>query len=168
MKKKRITSPLRRTPSEPDDIRFCDARKYCSLAEHILGDEDNTLPAPETLGNRELGEFIKRARSFKVWLDSAEKSALQRLLNGAEIDGLKVVEGRTIRRLSDVDGAFDILKACGFKESELYEKNPLGITALEKLVGKKQLEALIGEMIEKPRGKPTLAFSDDPRPRYGE
>lgn len=156
----------KRRESETAETRFCEARKYCSLAEHILGDEDNTLPAPETLGDKQLGEFLQRARTFKAWLERAEKAALQRMMNGAEIEGLKVVEGRAARRISDVDGAFEILGACGFDKSQLYETAPLGITALEKLVGKKQLDALIGDMIEKPRGKPMLAFSDDPRPQF--
>jgi hypothetical protein len=38
-----------------------------------------------------------------------------------------------------------------------------GLGDLEKLVGKKRLPELLGELIVKPQGKPTLAPESDPR-----
>ena len=40
------------------------------------------------------------------------------------------------------------------------------ITALEKLVTKKKFGELLGSIIEKPPGKPTLVPEDDKRPEY--
>ena len=40
------------------------------------------------------------------------------------------------------------------------------ITALEKLVTKKKFGELLGSVIEKPPGKPTLVPEDDERPEY--
>ena len=48
----------------------------------------------------------------------------------------------------------------------LYERKPIGITDLEKLVTKKKLDELIGDKIVKPQGKPTLAPADDKRKPY--
>lgn len=41
------------------------------------------------------------------------------------------------------------------------------ITALEKLVGKKDFAEIVGEYIEKPQGKPTLVPVSDKRPEIG-
>ena len=45
-----------------------------------------------------------------------------------------------------------------------YEKKVLGITAMTKLLGKKKFEELLGGLIEKPQGKPTLVSELDTRP----
>jgi hypothetical protein len=37
---------------------------------------------------------------------------------------------------------------------------------MEKLVGKKELNKLIGKLIEKPPGKPVLVIEDDKRPVF--
>ncbi|MEV2495374.1 DUF2800 domain-containing protein, partial [Paenibacillus larvae] len=42
----------------------------------------------------------------------------------------------------------------------------LGIGALEKQLDKKQLNNLIGDLIVKPQGKPTLVPETDPRPEF--
>ena len=45
-----------------------------------------------------------------------------------------------------------------------YEKKLLGITAMQKLLGKQRFEELLKAYIEKPPGKPTLVPESDKRP----
>ena len=45
-----------------------------------------------------------------------------------------------------------------------YEKKLLGITAMTSLLGKTKFAELLGELIEKPQGKPTLVPETDKRP----
>ena len=45
-----------------------------------------------------------------------------------------------------------------------YERKLLGITAMEKLLGKKQFADLLADWIERPQGKPTLVPASDKRP----
>jgi hypothetical protein len=45
-----------------------------------------------------------------------------------------------------------------------YEKALLSVTALEKRLGKKTFADLVGALIEKPPGKPTLVQDSDKRP----
>ena len=81
--------------------------------------------------------------------------------------GFKVVEGRSNRQITDLEAAFAVLKDSGIEEAMLYERKPLGLTELEKLVGgRKKLTELIGGYIEKPQGRPTLVPADDKRPNY--
>jgi hypothetical protein len=55
------------------------------------------------------------------------------------------------------------LKAAGFNEAVLYERKLLGITAMEKLVGKKKFTETLGDLVEKPAGKPVLVPVSDKR-----
>jgi len=54
--------------------------------------------------------------------------------------------------------------AAGFGEEKIYTKKLLGITAMERLVGKGQFDELLGPYIIKPPGKPRLVGVDDKRP----
>ena len=45
-----------------------------------------------------------------------------------------------------------------------YEKKLLGITAMQKLLGKSRFDELLTAYIEKPQGKPTLVPDSDKRP----
>lgn len=76
----------------------------------------------------------------------------------------KLVEGRSNRAFTDEGKAAEVLSLEGFKDEQIYKpKTLLRITELEKVVGKKNFNPLLGEFITKPSGKPTLAPIADPR-----
>ena len=58
------------------------------------------------------------------------------------------------------------LTANGYPESVLFEKKLLSITAMEKVVGKKNFNTLLADLIEKPKGKPTIVPLSDKREPY--
>ncbi len=151
-----------------DHCRFCKAKSTCrARADFMLSEAGFTSLPPELLSDDELGKVLERARLFANWLSDVENYALNAILNGKTITGFKAVEGTSRRRITDIDGAFEVLKSNGYDEAVLYERTPLGITDLEKLIGgKKKLTDLIGGFIEKPQGKPTLVPADDKRPDY--
>lgn len=151
-----------------DHCRFCKAKAICrARADFILSEaEFSTLP-PELLSDDEIGKVLERAQLFANWFSDVENYALKSILDGRTITGFKAVEGRSNRRITDIDAAFEVLKESGVDEALLYERSPLGLTALEKLLGgKKKLTELIGGYIEKPQGKPTLVSADDKRPDF--
>ena len=45
-----------------------------------------------------------------------------------------------------------------------FEHKVLGVTAMQKLLGKTRFEELLSALIEKPQGKPTLVPESDKRP----
>ena len=45
-----------------------------------------------------------------------------------------------------------------------YERKVLGITVMQKMLGKTRFEELLAPYIEKPQGKPTLVPESDKRP----
>ena len=151
-----------------EHCRFCRAKSTCrARAEFMLSEAGFSSLPPELLSDDELGKVLERARLFANWLSDVENYALNAILGGKTITGFKAVEGTSRRRITNIDGAFEVLKSNGFDEAVLYERTPLGLTELEKLIGgKKKLTDLIGSFIEKPQGKPTLVPADDKRPDY--
>jgi len=144
--------------------RFCRAKAQCRA-------RSNTMTALEAFGNvlpplltdEEVGGILTRAQTLKAWVSDLEEYALSTLLAGGEIPGWKAVEGRSVRQFDDIDKAFDILKANGIDEAVLYERKPITLTAVEKLLGKKQFAELLSGHVIKPPGKPTLAPESDKR-----
>lgn len=151
-----------------DYCRFCKARQICrARADFMLSEVEFSSLPPELLSDDEIGRVLERARLFANWLSDIENYALGAILDGKTITGFKAVEGVSRRRITDIDKAFGMLVDNGIDEALLYERKPLGISELEKLLGgKKKLTDLIGEYIEKPQGKPTLVSADDKRPDY--
>ncbi len=150
-----------------DWCRFCKAKAVCrARAEDFFTLEESADLPKELLSDNEIGEILKRASRLKNWVSEVEEYALSEILNGKSVDGWKAVEGRSNRKITDIDAAFEILKKEGYDEAMLYERKPITLTELEKLVTKKKLEELIGGMIDKPRGKPTLAPESDQRKLY--
>lgn len=151
-----------------DHCRFCKARTTCrARAEYFLSEEKFAGIPPQLLSNEELGKILTRAQLFANWLSDIENYALNEILDGRPVDGFKAVEGTSRRKITDTEKAFEKLKESGFDEALLYERKPLGLSELEKLVGgKKKLTEIIGGYIEKPQGKPTLVSADDKRPDF--
>ena len=107
--------------------------------------------------------MLTKTEGVEQWIKDLKEHALNELLNGEQIPGWKAVEGRSNRKIADVDKAFEILEENGYEEALLYERKPLTLTALEKTLGKKEVALAIGDYIEKPKGAPTLAKETDKR-----
>ena len=117
--------------------------------------------------DRQAGEVISKADDLVSWANAVKDYALRALLDGKDIPGWKAVEGRSVRVFADTDAAFKKVIAAGYDEALLYERKPITLTAVEKLMGKKQFAEVLSEDIVKPQGKPTLAPESDKRAPYG-
>lgn len=146
-----------------DWCRFCKARASCrARSDYNLALEGFVSTAPALLSNEELGDILQRSRDLAAWSKDLEAFVLNTLLMGAEIPGWKAVEGRSVRIWTDQEAAFKAATEAGIDEVMLYERKPVTLAALEKLLGKKQFEPL-QPYITIPPGKPTLAQATDKR-----
>lgn len=144
--------------------RFCKARHTCRAhADYELKNIKEDLQAPE-LEDFEISDILLRAKGIKTWLDGLEAYALGKALDGYEWPGMKLVEGRSTRKITDSElAAYQLLNA-GFGVEVIYKPQALrSITDLEKLCGKKTFSELLSGVIEKPPGKPTLVSEKDKR-----
>lgn len=145
--------------------QFCKVKSSCrALANQcttLAKDYADKILTPEELAN----DVLPRLATVKTWLAGVEEYALQQALSGVEIPGWKVVEGRSVRKITDISGAASALSSAGYATADIYKPQELRtITELEKLAGKKQFAAICGDYIVKPQGKPTLAPASDKRP----
>lgn len=144
--------------------RFCKARNTCRAhVEYELKNVKEDLQTAE-LEDFEISDILLRAKNIKTWLDGLESYALGKALDGYDWPGMKLVEGRSNRKITDVTIAANNLLNAGFGADEIYKPKALrSITDLEKLCGKKMFGELMSGVIEKPPGKPTLVSVDDKR-----
>lgn len=147
-----------------DHCRFCKVAAKCkALADYTLGiTKDPTEPGLMSLD--EIAQLLPHFSTIKSWINSVEEFALEAALEGDTIPGYKVVEGRSVRKLSNVAEArarldkAGIIPECYLKPAELKT-----ITDLEKTMTKKGFNAILGDLVIKPEGKPTLVEEADPR-----
>ena len=144
-----------------DWCRFCKAKAACrKRAEYNLELAKYDFAMPDTLEDAEIAAILEKADELVTWAADVKEFALQQALGGVRYAGFKVVEGRSNRKYTDEDAVADTVKKAGY---DPYEPKLLGITAMEKLLGKKQFAKLLSGLVEKPQGKPALVPESDKR-----
>lgn len=146
---------------------FCRARHNCRAKTELCVAVINSFGSqkPPGITNDEVGAILTniKARDIKKWITDLEEYALAECLSGGTILGWKAVQGRSDRAFTDTDKAFNTLISAGYNESMLYERKPLTLAAIEKVVGKKEFAQILADLIIKPPGRPTLVMTDDKR-----
>ena len=149
--------------------RFCRHAAQCpALAEEMFSPVPTTAehtpaaPAPDTLTDDQVATIVTHAGELKKWLTKVESFALEQATAGRTYPGLKLVEGRSVRKYTDEGDVARAVQAAG--EDPYKPREVLGITAMTKLLGKKRFEELLGSHVHKPEGKPTLVPESDKRP----
>lgn len=147
-----------------EHCRFCKAKAVCrKRAEYNLELARYDFEMPATLETAEIAAILDRADELTAWAADVKEYALQQALNGTEYPGYKVVEGRSNRRYISEDAVAATVSKAGF---DPYAHKVLGLTEMQKLLGKKRFDELLGALIEKPQGKPALVPESDKRPVY--
>lgn len=142
--------------------QFCKCKATCrKRAEFNLEMAQYDFAMPDTLEDHEVEAILMKVDQLTSWADDVKEYALNQALQGKEYENFKVVEGRSVRKYTDEDAVAFAVKDAGF---DPFEKKLLGITAMTSLLGKKKFEDLLGGMIMKPPGKPTLVPKSDKRP----
>lgn len=151
-----------------DWCRFCRAKQQCKTryeSNDSLYPQLSAQHDPRLITLEELGEYLKRGRDMAAWLEDMKEYALSESLAGADVPGWKAVEGRGSRAFTDTDAAVDTLIKNGIDESVLYERRVLTLAQMEKAVGKKAFGEIVGNLVVKNPGKPTLVEESDKRPK---
>ena len=144
-----------------DHCQFCKIKADCrKRAEYNLELAKYDFEMPANLEDTEVAAILPRADELVAWVNDIKEYALQQALSGTVYDGYKVVEGRANRKYTDEDAVAYAVKDAGF---DPFEKKLLGITAMTSLLGKTKFNELLGDLVEKPQGKPTLVPISDKR-----
>ena len=146
--------------------QFCKVRATCSaIAEKARQICNEDFREARLISDEDIPELLPLVPVLKGWLEDFASHALQRALDGATIKGYKLVEGRSVRQVTDQDALLGALLVKGYQRDDLLKKPELkAIGELEKLVGKKAFAEIGKPWLVKPQGKPTLVEESDKRP----
>ena len=144
--------------------QFCKIKATCrKRAEYNLQMAQYDFAVPDTLADDEISMILDRADTFIGWVNDVKAYALEQAISGKQYPGFKVVEGRSNRRYTNPDAVAATVTDAGY---DPFEKKLMGVTAMTKLLGTKKFNTLLGSLIEKPQGKPTLVPESDKRPAW--
>ena len=144
-----------------DWCQFCKAKAGCrKRAEVNMALAAYDFAEPALLENDEIAAILAKVDELTSWASDIKDYALTEALKGVKFDGFKVVEGRSNRRYIDENAVADTVAEAGY---DPYAHSVIGLTAMEKMLGKKKFAELLEGLIEKPAGKPTLAPETDKR-----
>lgn len=143
---------------------FCRAAVKCrARAEEKLKLAQMEFKLPPLLTDSEIEEVLSKLSDLTKWANEIIAYATDAAVNhGKEWHGFKVVEGRSVRKYKDEKAVAEAAKANGYKD--IYRQNLITLTEMQKLMGKKKFEQILGGLIHKPPGKPTLVPNSDKRP----
>lgn len=149
------------------DDGFCKARAVC----RAYNEEKQKLAyldfkRPAELDTDEIAEVLEQADALAKWAKTVSEYALDRALNhGVRYPGFKLVEGRSNRIYTDEAAVIArLLENTAYTEKDILTRKLKGVTDMEKMLGKKKFEAVLGELVIKPQGKPVLVRTEDKRP----
>ena len=142
--------------------QFCKAKADCrERANANMELAKYEFKQPPLLTDEEVEEILGRIDELIAWASDIRDYALQAAISGKHWSGYKLVEGRANRKYTNERAVVAAVKAAGY---DPYEHKVLGVTAMTTLLGKKQFNDILGDLVIKPQGKPTLVPDSDKRP----
>ena len=143
---------------------FCRAAVKCrARAEEKLKLAQTEFKMPPLLTDAEIEEILTVLPDLTKWANEITAYATDAAVNhGKEWSGFKVVEGRSVRKYRDEAKVAEAAQEAGY--TDIYRKSLITLTEMQKLMGKQKFEEILGSLIYKPPGKPTLVPRSDKRP----
>lgn len=143
--------------------RFCKARNQCrARAEEFLRLAKMEFRQPALLSDDEIAEILKVSDELAKWAADVYAFAQdQAVIHGKQWKGYKLVEGRSNRKYSSEEEVAQAAQAAGY--TDIYKKSLIGVTEMERLMGKKEFARILGKLVYKPQGKVTLVPDTDKR-----
>ncbi len=143
---------------------FCRAAVRCrARAEEKLQLAQTEFRMPPLLTDAEIEDILAVLPDLTKWANEITAYALDAALNhGKEWNGFKVVEGRSVRKYRDEAAVAEAAKEAGYKD--IYRQSLIPLTEMQRLMGKDRFEEILGGLITKAPGRPTLVPKSDKRP----
>ena len=150
-----------------DHCRWCKAAVQCKAnAAYNMEAVKDAFEDPDLLSDEQLLSIFEKAPAFVKWINKVSGYVQDEAVSGRKWPGFKLVEGRSNRVITDEEEARKALEEAGLTRDQFITEKLRSITDLTKLLGKKNFDSVLGPVIDKPQGKPTLVPEDDPRPEF--
>lgn len=157
------------THNPGEHCRFCPHAGRCRSLTKLCTEyvETHSLRvAVPVLAPHEVAEVIRMEPLISLWLKRVKDQALTTLMDGGEIPGFKVVESRQgIRKWTDDLKVNAVLQPL-YNYTDYTETKLLTVAQMEKALGKAKVTELLGELITREPGRPSIAPITDKRPAY--
>ena len=142
--------------------QFCKAKTDCrKRAEANMELAKYDFMDPPLLTDEEIEDVLSKVDNLVAWANDVKEFAFQAAMSGKVWNGWKLVEGRSVRKYVNDEAVAATVSEAGY---DPYEKKLLGLTEMQKRLGKSKFEELLGSLIHRPQGKPTLVPESDKRP----
>jgi len=144
--------------------QFCRAAVKCrARAEEHLNLARFEFALPPLLSNGDIEAILIKLDDLTSWASDIKAYALEAAVShGKEWRGFKLVEGRSNRRYANENAVAEAAKDAGYRD--IFRQSLITLTEMERLMGKDKFQVILGGLIEKPPGKPTLVPLSDKRP----
>ena len=148
--------------------KFCPHAGRCRQLTEVCTEyvETHSLRvAVPVLAPHEVAEVLAMEPLVALWLKRVKAQALSTLMEGGEVPGWKVVEGKMgNRKWTDELQVAKKLLDSGYAKSDFTETKLLSPAAMDKALGKKNVAELLDGMIDRSPGAPTVVPLNDKRP----
>jgi len=146
-----------------DWCRFCRAAVKCrARAEEKLKLTQLEFALPPLLTDAEIEDVLAKLDELTAWASDIRAYALEAAIHhGKQWNGFKLVAGRSNRKYASEEKVAETVKAAGYHD--IYRQSLITITEMERLMGKQKFNEILGGLIEKPPGKPSLVPLSDKR-----
>lgn len=144
--------------------RFCKISGTCKARADVqLAIAREEFREASVMTPAEIAELLPKLDEMSNWINDVKEAAMQEAVDGTEIPGFKIVEGRSVRAYRDKEATAEAVKRAGY---DPYDRTILGITKMKKLLGPEKFAEIVEPMLIKPPGKPTLVPDSDKRPAW--
>ena len=148
-----------------DWCRFCKARYTCrKRSEYHMQLAERDFRQPDLLSDEEITDILPIADSLNNWVQDLLAYATQQAVEGKSWPGYKLVAGRSNRKYTSEAEVIKAATEAGY--TDIYKTSLLGVGDLEKRLGRKKFNEVLGMYVIKPVGAPTLVPDSDPRKPY--
>ncbi|KYG28205.1 DUF2800 domain-containing protein [Alkalihalobacillus trypoxylicola] len=143
--------------------QFCRAAVKCrARAEEKMKLAVFEFTLPPLLSDEEIAEILSSLGDLTNWANDIMAYAANAAINhGKEWPGFKVVTGRSNRKYTNEKAVAEAVKKAGYQD--IFRQSLITITQMEKLLGKKRFNEILGGLVKKPPGKPVLVPVSDKR-----
>ena len=151
-----------------DNCRFCAAKAVCKARAYESFDLLSAcLDTPGVLPDEAIPGILKVADTCEAWLKDVKAYALSQALRGQEWPGYKLVKGkRPSRAFSDDEKAEEQLIRAGYTPEQYKVTRMKTVAEVEKLLGKKAFDALMGSLVIQGEGNLMLVPEGDKRVEF--
>jgi hypothetical protein len=154
-----------------DTCKYCKAFP-CAAATEYAAEGFVDLDAPRRVADMDLGDVYGKLPFITAWVEGIEQRVRQRLEQGEQVKGWKLVEGNLGARSWANPAEVERLLVKQFRVGDdAFERKLVTPAKAEKLVDAKVLGPrqwkTLQPLIEQRRNKPSIAPESDKRPAFG-